>query len=236
LNATKTTLLLATRNSHKVAEIKAILPENFLFLTLDDFPAAPKVIEDADSFIGNATKKSVALANWISGMENRELQSAIANERAFVLADDSGLEVDALNGAPGVYSARFAGVNGKENSPDAANNEKLLLLLEKISLEKRTARFRCVIALTPIVLQTNESQSSVCYADEAELRTEIFQGACEGKIPFAPSGKDGFGYDPLFIPNGFDKSFAELGEGEKNKISHRAKALQELRASKNLFR
>jgi XTP/dITP diphosphohydrolase len=86
-----------------------------------------------------------------------------------------------------------------------------------------------VIALAPIVSHADEPQSSICLADEAELRTEIFEGACEGHIAFAGSGRGGFGYDPLFVPNGFDKSFAELGEAEKNKISHRAKALEKLR-------
>jgi XTP/dITP diphosphohydrolase len=220
-----TTLLLATRNAHKSAEIRAILSEKFCYQTLNDFPSAPKVIEDADSFAGNAMKKAVDLAKWLSTISSPKLES----ENSFVLADDSGLEVDALNGAPGVYSARFAAMNGEGNSPDADNNEKLLRLLEDIPPEKRTARFRCVIALTPIVSAAEESQSPVCFADEAELRTEIFEGACDGRIAFVASGQGGFGYDPLFVPNGFDKSFAELGEAEKNKISHRAKALAKLR-------
>jgi XTP/dITP diphosphohydrolase len=218
------TLIIATRNAHKVGEIREILGEQFRFLTLNDFPGAPKTVEDANSFAGNATKKAVELANWIS-----RNGSELDFENAFVLADDSGLEVDALNGAPGIYSARFANLQGDGNSSDSANNEKLLRLLEDVPMEKRTARFRCVIALTPIVLPGHESESSVCYADEAELRTEIFDGACEGRIAFVGSGQGGFGYDPLFVPNGFEKSFAELGEGEKNKISHRARALEKLR-------
>ena len=221
-----TTLILSTRNAHKVGEIRAILSGDFRFFTLNDFPAAPKVIEDADSFAGNAAKKSVELAKWLSTISDSNLDC----ENIFVLADDSGLEVDALNGAPGVYSARFAGGSGDGNSPDAANNEKLLRLLEDVLPEKRTARFRCVIALTPLVFSMSKSQSPACFADEAELLTEIFAGACEGRIAFVAGGQGGFGYDPLFIPNGFDKSFAELGEVEKNKISHRAKALEKLRA------
>src|ERR1700761_1519189 len=98
------TFLIATRNAHKVGEIRAILGEPFKYLTLDDFPGAPKVVEDAATFEGNATKKAVELAKWISQTRNAKF----ATQNAFVLADDSGLEVDALNGAPGVYSARFA--------------------------------------------------------------------------------------------------------------------------------
>lgn len=223
------TFLLATRNAHKVQEIRAILSDQFCYLTLNDFPAAPKVIEDANSFAGNATKKSVELATWLSTLSNPKLES----KNTFVLADDSGLEVDTLNGSPGIYSARFAATNGDGNSSDSDNNEKLLRLLEDAPTEKRTARFRCVIALTPVVSSKNESQSPVCFADEAELRTEIFDGTCEGRIAFVASGQGGFGYDPLFIPDGFDKSFAELGEVEKNKISHRAKALEKLRVRLN---
>lgn len=218
------TLLLSTRNAHKVSEIRAILSESFRYLTLNDFPGAPNVVEDAPTFSGNAMKKAIGLANWISS--NERLKAPLEN--AFVLADDSGLEVDALNGAPGVYSARFAAMEGDGNSPDAANNEKLFRLLADVAPEKRTARFRCVIVLTPIVFPENGSTSPVCFADEAELRTEIFDGACEGRISLAGSGQGGFGYDPLFVPNGFSKSFAELGELEKNKISHRAKALEKL--------
>jgi XTP/dITP diphosphohydrolase len=228
-----TTLIIATRNAHKLQEIRAILSDKFRFLTLNDFPGAPKTVEDANSFAGNATKKAVELAKWIAVSGTGVTPVRFENEDAFVLADDSGLEVDALNGAPGIYSARFAAMDSGENSSDGRNNEKLLRLLENVSAEKRTARFRCVIALTPIVLPGRESESSVCYADEAELRTEIFDGACEGEIAFTPSGQGGFGYDPLFVPNGFGKSFAELGEGEKNKISHRAKALEKLRSGFN---
>ena len=105
-----TTLILSTRNAHKVGEIRAILSGDFRFFTLNDFPAAPKVIEDADSFAGNAAKKSVELTKWLSTISD----SNLAGENIFGLADDSGLEVDALNGAPGVYSARFAGGSGRQ--------------------------------------------------------------------------------------------------------------------------
>jgi XTP/dITP diphosphohydrolase len=213
-----TTLLIATRNAHKVGEIQAILGARFQFLTLNDFPAAPKVMEDADTFAGNATKKAVELAKWVVGKNPAP---------HFVLADDSGLEVDALNGVPGVQSARFAALDKSENSPDAANNAKLLRLLADVPLEKRGGRFRCVIALVPVPGPKTEGASPVCYADEFAAQT--FDGACEGRIQFAASGQGGFGYDPLFVPDGFTQSFAELGESVKNQLSHRARALEKLK-------
>src|ERR1035438_6427038 len=121
-----TTLLIATRNAHKVGEIRAILGAQFQFLTLNDFPAAPKVVEDADTFVGNAKKKAVELAKWINSKHSTfNIQHSTPN---FVLADDSGLEVDALNGAPGVHSARFAALDSAKsgNTPDADNNAKPL--------------------------------------------------------------------------------------------------------------
>jgi XTP/dITP diphosphohydrolase len=168
------------------------------------------------------------LAKWLAANNLKpELQNS-----AFVLADDSGLEVDALNGAPGVHSARFAALDSGApgNSSDAENNAKLLRLLEHIPAEKRTARFRCAIALTPIIVEERPNASPVCSADEYELQTQLFDGACDGRILFQPSGVKGFGYDPLFVPTGFEQSFAELGEDVKNRISHRAKALKKLRS------
>jgi XTP/dITP diphosphohydrolase len=217
-----TTLLIATRNAHKVGEIQAILGPQFRCLTLNEFPAAPKVVEDADTFAGNATKKAMELAKWLACLANAELR--LPN---FVLADDSGLEVDALNGAPGVHSARFAALDKSENSHDAHNNARLLHLLQAVPLEKRTARFRCVIALVPVAAGKVENASPVCYADECEA--QIFDGACEGRIQFTASGQGGFGYDPLFVPDGFKASFAELGEDVKNQLSHRAQALAKLK-------
>lgn len=219
-----TTLLIATRNAHKVGEIQAILGAQFQFLTLDDFPNAPKVIEDAEIFAGNATKKAVELARWISENPKFKTQNSKLN---FILADDSGLEVDALNGAPGVHSARFAALDKNENSHDADNNAKLLRLLKDVPLEKRTARFRCVIALVPVAHGKIESASPVCFADEFE--PQLFDGACEGRIQLSAIGHGGFGYDPLFVPDGFTQTFAELGEDVKNKLSHRAKALEKLK-------
>lgn len=220
-------LLIATRNAHKTGEIRAILGDRFHCLSLNDFPGPPKVIEDASTFAGNATKKAVELAKWLTQTTNSEFR--IPN---FVLADDSGLEVDALNGAPGVHSARYAAPDSTKsgNTPDADNNAKLLRLLKDVPLERRTARFHCVIALTPVLLEKVEATSPVCYADEFETQTELFDGVCEGRIIFEPRGENGFGYDPLFVPVGFEQTFAELGDDLKNQLSHRSKALQKLQA------
>lgn len=224
-----TTLLIATRNAHKHGEIRAILGTGFKCLTLEDFPQAPEVIEDAASFAGNATKKATELARWIS----RSSPVTRHSSPNYVLADDSGLEVDALGGQPGVHSARFAALDSgpSGNSPDANNNAKLLRLLKDLPLEKRTARFRCVLALTPVLGNTMQNASPVCYADEYAMQTQLFEGACEGRILSAASGRGGFGYDPLFVPDGFDQSFAELGENVKNRLSHRACALVKLKVA-----
>ncbi len=221
------TLLIATRNAHKTGEIRAILGDRFQFLTLNDFPGAPKVVEDAGTFAGNATKKAVELAKWLAGSQPSTLNA----QPLLVLADDSGLEVDALNGAPGVHSARFAALDSAAsgNTSDGDNNAKLLRLLKEIPPEKRTARFHCVLALTPVLSEKIENASPVCYADEFEMQTELFDGVCEGRVEFAPRGENGFGYDPLFVPAGFEQTFAELGEDVKNQLSHRARALGKLK-------
>jgi XTP/dITP diphosphohydrolase len=218
---TRLPLVIATRNAHKAQEIRAILGDNFLYLTLSDFPGAPAVVEDAETFAGNATKKAVKLARWLEHVPGSGFR--VPGSRAFVLADDSGLEVDALNGAPGVHSARFAALEDKKaagvtgNAPDAANNARLLWLLKDVPMERRTARFRCVLALVEV-----NRQSPI-------RPPQLFEGACEGRISVAPGGKGGFGYDPLFVPAGQELSFAELGEEVKNTLSHRAKALAKLR-------
>ena len=229
-----TRLVVATHNGHKLREIRAILSERFQYLSLNDFPGAPKTVEDADTFAGNAMKKAIELAQWLTTHSTLDVRPSTL----LVLADDSGLEVDALKGAPGVYSARFAG-GGRNagglpasltgNSADADNNAKLLRLLNEVPWEKRTARFRCVLALTPVSNTGQAVCSPVCYAEERELRTELFEGVCYGRIGFAPRGQGGFGYDPLFVPEGHEQSFAELGGDVKNKISHRARALTKLR-------
>ena len=205
-----TTIILATRNAHKVAEIGGILTEDFRLLSQLDFPGAPAVAEDAGTFGGNASKKAAGFIAWLEANP----QKVLPDKRFFVLADDSGLEVDALGGAPGVHSARFAAADaqGAENSPDAANNAKLLRLLAGFPPERRTARFRCVLALAAL--------------REATL---LFEAICEGRMALSATGAGGFGYDPLFVPDGYTQSFAELGDEVKNKISHRARALAQLR-------
>ena len=225
------TLLIATRNAHKVGEIRSILGTAFRYLTLNDFPDALTTVEDAATFAGNATKKAAELARWLSDTRH----STLDTRHFYVLADDSGLEVDALQGAPGVYSARFAAMDsGKAgNSSSAENNTKLLRLLKDVPVEKRTARFRCVLSLTPVLAKRTEAASPTCYADELEMQTENFEGTCEGRIGFEPRGSNGFGYDPLFIPSGFEQTFAELGEEVKNRLSHRAKALEKLHVRLN---
>ena len=230
------TLVIATRNAHKVGEIRAILGDGVHCRSLNEFPDAPEVVEDAGSFAGNATKKAVALAQWLGTTDKLKSEVGLQKpdmpaDRTVVLADDSGLEVDALDGAPGVHSARFAALDtGKPgNSPTAENNAKLLRLLGDLPLDRRTARFRCVLALTPVAAPAAEGASPVCYADEAELETEVFDGTCEGRIGFALRGRGGFGYDPLFFPSGYEQTFGELSEEVKNRLSHRAKALEKLR-------
>jgi XTP/dITP diphosphohydrolase len=209
------TVVLATRNAHKVGELRSLLGDAAECRSLQDWPDAPAVIEDANTFAGNATKKAVQLARWLAA--GPAPQAGLPAEGAFVLADDSGLEVDALGGAPGVQSARFAalGTGAVGNSPDSANNAKLLRLLADVPANRRTARFRCILALVPV-------------SPDAAARVTLFDGACEGRLDFAPRGAGGFGYDPLFVPQGHDRTFAELGEETKNTLSHRAHALRRL--------
>ncbi len=199
-------LILATRNAHKVTEMRQILGPAFEIFSQADYPAAPGVVEDSETLAGNAAKKAGSLMAWL--LSNIRIKTPFS-----VLADDSGLEVDALGGAPGVHSARFAAGDstGSANSPDSANNAKLLRMLADVPPSHRSARFRCVLALA-----------------SPTAPTRLFDGKCEGAISLAASGIGGFGYDPLFVPDGFTASFAELGEDVKNKISHRARALAEL--------
>ena len=216
-----TTLIIATRNAHKVQEISEVLGRSFRLLSLEGFSDAPSVVEDQLTFAKNAAKKARELAKWLTYLPNAEFR--VPGASASVLADDSGLEVDALNGAPGVHSARFAAVDSGNpalnaaNCSDADNNAKLLHLMEGVPMDKRTARFRCVLSLVAIK------------PPQPTLPGHLFDATCEGRIAFKPSGGGGFGYDPLFIPTGFSQSFAELGNEVKNRISHRALALDKMR-------
>ncbi len=216
-------LIVATRNRHKVGEIAAILGPDDLCLSLDDAPGSPHAVEDSTTFEGNAVKKAMTLAVWLAANPSAPFWEKASGLPGFVLADDSGLEVDALEGAPGVHSARFAAIEAGApgNSSDADNNAKIIRMLVNRGLDHATARFRCSIALTAVRPG----------AGSAELRaaTRTFAGVCEGHLNTKPQGSTGFGYDPLFIPLGHDESFAQLTRDVKNRISHRRKALDKLR-------
>lgn len=189
------TLLLGTHNPGKIHEIKLILGDlGWTLLSLRDFDGVGVAEEHADSYAGNAILKAEYYARAV-GMS--------------ALADDSGLEVEALGFAPGVLSARYAG----EHASDADRRALLLSELAKTESDNRRARFVCAIALT---------------SASGEL-LNLSKGICEGVITFAPRGSSGFGYDPLFIPDGYDETFAELSDAIKNRISHRARALIKLR-------
>lgn len=207
------TLFLATGNAHKIDEFKSILGSGFLVLSQRDTNARFEVPETADTFEGNAAIKALAWARYLHS-------DTCHMNVEWVVADDSGLEVDALHGAPGVHSARFAALDSGTpgNSPDAANNAKLLRLLASVPAPRRTARFRCVLARVPVA---HPNLASVTH----------YSGTCEGHILEAPSGAEGFGYDPLFVPDGYTQSFAELGSEVKNRISHRSRALESFRAA-----
>jgi XTP/dITP diphosphohydrolase len=231
-------LILATANAHKASEISEILGKRFRYLTLKDFPALPPLREDGTTFEGNALQKAEQVSQ---GLVFSSLPPALAAadsaDSVFVLADDSGLEVDALGGAPGVHSARFAalGRGHTGNSPDQANNEKLLNLLARVPDDQRTARFRCVLALIKLQWTPRDrNEFSPVIPKEPELSTAkfcgFFIGVCEGKIARQPAGIAGFGYDPLFIPRGWEISFGELEPSVKNQLSHRAQALGDLRS------
>ena len=190
-------ILLATGNENKVKELQKMLDEQassegWVVKSLKAFPNLVIPPEDAPDFLGNALIKA---------------RSAAKQTGLLTLADDSGLVVDALNGAPGVHSARYAG----EEHNDKANNEKLLHEMLNVPMEKRTARFMSCIALV-----------------EPNGREDYAIGTCEGRIALQPKGSEGFGYDPLFLVDGLDKTMAELTMDEKNLISHRGKALKEI--------
>ncbi|MBR1871395.1 MAG: RdgB/HAM1 family non-canonical purine NTP pyrophosphatase [Kiritimatiellae bacterium] len=181
-------LYLATHNQNKLREIRQIAP-SFEIIAED-----AAVDEAARTFVGNARLKVRHIAAMHPG--------------SYVLADDSGLEVDALGGAPGVRSARYAGV---VDDPAAANNALLLKNLADVPADQRTAHFTCAMVLAA-----------------PDGREFVRTGRCSGHIAFEPSGGGGFGYDPLFVPDGDERTFAELSPAEKNAISHRGKALRKI--------
>lgn len=189
-------LLLGTRNPGKIHEIKLIIGDvGFELHSLQEFDGVDVAEENADTYAENAIAKAQFYAQ-ATGM--------------LALADDSGLEVEALGGAPGVLSARYAG----EHATDADRRTLLLSELSKTGRENRRARFVCAIAIA-------DSDGSIL---------NISEGICEGSITFAPRGTSGFGYDPLFVPDGYDQTFGELSDDVKNRISHRARALTKVRA------
>ena len=190
---------MATRNPHKTCELQQILGSEFTVRDLHAYPEISEITETGTSFQENAKLKALAVSRKLPGL---------------VIADDSGLEVDALGGAPGIYSARYAGTN-------TTNKERIDKLLEELARvdptkEQRGARFRCVLAL----------------ARNGEV-LGIFEGIVDGQIVDRPRGSRGFGYDPIFVPNGFQQTFGQLEPAEKNQLSHRARALEKLRAFLN---
>jgi len=192
-------ILISTRNRHKVAEIEAMLGDSFKVLDLSAVPAMPEVEETGTTFEGNATLKAVAASRLFDG---------------WVLADDSGLEVDALNGEPGVYSARYAGMG----ATDSENNALLLQRLSNTPEQARSARFCCVMVVA-----------------RAGRKMAAFEGYAPGRILFKPRGDGGFGYDPLFIPTGYTETFSQLPAATKNRISHRSQALEKLSKWRGFF-
>lgn len=189
--------IVATGNAHKVEEFADLLQGcGCTLLSADACGGMPEVVEDGDSFAANAAIKARALR-------------ALAPADASILADDSGLEVDALDGAPGIYSARYAGAS----ATDAENVAKLLAALRGLPCEKRSARFRCALCLI-----------------EPSGAEHYFDGTCEGSITESPAGQSGFGYDPVFQPEGHAHTFAELGASIKAGLSHRARAVDALRS------
>lgn len=182
-------LVFATNNQHKIEELQEMLDKNIKLLSLKDIECNEEIPEEQDTLEGNASQKSFYVYNKFGYN---------------CFADDTGLEIDALNGEPGVYSARYAG----EEKSAQANMDKVLHKLAKI--KNRNARFRTVISL---VIEGSE---------------ELFEGIVEGEILAVKRGGSGFGYDPIFQPNGFEQTFAEMNLTDKNKISHRGRAVEKL--------
>jgi XTP/dITP diphosphohydrolase len=183
-------LILATRNAHKTGEIRAMIGDRFEVLDATAFPDFPEIEETGTTFLENARLKAEGISRHIEG---------------WVLSDDSGLEVDALGGVPGVWSSSYGGEEGNH----AKNNARLLL--EMTGKADRSARFRC----TMVLARSGVEQAS-------------FSGTVEGRLVESLHGAGGFGYDPLFVPEGHEQTFAELGDEVKNSLSHRARALQQV--------
>ena len=194
ISTEKKIIVAASRNKHKIEEIEAITKKYGMTIISRDEAGIPpiEIVEDGETFEENSLKKA------------RQIMDLCGE---ITLADDSGLMVDYLGGAPGVYSARFAGEDGN----DVKNNEKLLKLLQDVPAGERTAKFVSVITMI-----------------FPEGETLVARGECPGRILTAEAGENGFGYDPLFVPLGYEKTFAQLTSEEKNKISHRANALKRL--------
>ena len=198
-------IVFATNNQHKLEEIRSILGEDFEVLSLSDIGCHEDIPETSDTLEGNAMQKA---------------QFVFDKYGYACFADDTGLEVEALGGEPGIYSARYAALDGDDSiSHDSeANMTKLLRKLEGI--ENRKARFRTVIALI--------TNAPLPIGEEMGERLQLFEGIVNGSIIKERRGGEGFGYDPIFQPEGYDKTFAELGNEVKNHISHRARAVQKL--------
>ncbi len=193
-------LVIATHNQHKTGEIRAILGDRFPEITdLTSFPDFVPPEETGTTFEANARLKALAASEKLP-------------PGTLVLADDSGIEADGLDGEPGVYSARYAGEGATRAETDAANNRKLLAELDGKTGDDRKGRFRCVMALA---------------RDGMVLAT--FDGTIEGTIIEEERGEGGFGYDPMFIPEGYNQTFGELPAETKNQLSHRSRALEEVR-------
>ena len=187
-------MIVATRNKGKIREIREAMKGLGLRIhTLSDFPVVPEIKEDGESFAENALEKGRFYSKYFGKM---------------TIADDSGLEVDGLNGLPGIYSARYAG----EKASSQENNRKLLREMEGLPISRRGARFKCVLAVV-----------------SPDGREVIAEGSCRGRIGFREKGKRGFGYDPLFVLPKYGKTMAELSLEEKNRVSHRGKALRKLK-------
>ena len=195
-------IVFATNNAHKLSEIRQILGERIEVLSLNDIGCHADIPETADTLKGNALQKAEYVAS---------------HYHIDCFADDTGLEVDALGGAPGVHSARYAGGEGHDSE---ANMRKLLAELGENN--NRKARFRTVIAL--IELEDDESTEFPLHFNN----TKFFEGIVEGQITRERHGDEGFGYDPIFQPDGYEQTFAELGMEIKNPISHRARAVEKL--------